>query len=62
MDERDDEDAAAAQLIDDSPRMRGDFADLRIIEFWYASADARGLSQSGGACQDVAHNGLGVDG
>ena len=62
MDERDDEQVVVAQLIDDAPGVRGDFAEVGVIEFGHAPADAQGLGQGGGAGEDVAHNGLGVGG
>lgn len=54
MDERDDEHGVAAQLIDDAPGVRGDLADLGVIELGDAPADARGLGQGGGAGESVA--------
>ena len=41
MDERADEHGIAAQLIDDAPGVRGDLADVGVIEFGPALADAR---------------------
>lgn len=62
MDERDDEHVGAAQLIDHAPGVCGDFADLGVIELGHAPADARGVGKGCGAGEDVAHDGLGVEG
>lgn len=60
MDERDDEHGVATQLIDDASGVRGDFTNLRVIELGHAPSDTRGLGESGGAGEDVAHDCLGV--
>lgn len=62
VDERDDEDAVAAQLMDHAPGVHGHFADIGVIEFRHPPADARGLGQGRGSREDLAHDGLGVRG
>jgi hypothetical protein len=42
--------------------VRGDFADVGVIEFGHAPADARSVGQGGGAGENVAYDGLGVGG
>ena len=62
VDEGQDVEVGAAQLVDDAPGMHRDFADIGVVQLRRDATDARGLGQGGGPGEDLAGDGLGVEG